>query len=143
MFGYLWLSAISFLCQGFNRLHRCKAQFILCRTMTHKLRKGRPLLSLVDLLAADLVLGLVQKVQHLLDNGLQGAAQVLPAVRLPNGRHVDKGGAPVAQVQRGVVGEVAQVPEEIGAVKHKKRQREAGTESGHCLLGVIRLEITT
>lgn len=62
------------------------------------------------LLAVDLLLFLVQELQHLVDDGLQRAAQVLPAVRLPERRHVDEGGAAAAQVQRRVVGEVTQVP---------------------------------
>lgn len=50
------------------------------------------------LLAADL-LGLVHELQHLLDDGLQCTAQVFAAVRLSKRRHVDEGGAAVAQVQ--------------------------------------------
>ncbi|TNN42706.1 hypothetical protein EYF80_047099 [Liparis tanakae] len=37
------------------------------------------------------------ELQHLVDDGLQRAAQVLPAVRLPERRHVDEGGAAAAQ----------------------------------------------
>lgn len=69
------------------------------------------------LLAVDLVLRLVQELQHLPDDGLQRAAQLLPAVRLSQRRHVDEGGAAAAQVQRRVVGEVAEVPEK----KSRKR----------------------
>lgn len=62
------------------------------------------------LLAVDLLLGLAQKVQHLLDDGLQRTTQVFPAVRLSNRRHMDEGGAAVAHVQRCVVCEVAEIP---------------------------------
>lgn len=63
----------------------------------------------VSVLAVDLVLGLLQQVQHLVDDGLQGAAQGLGAVRLAKRRHVHEGRAAPAQIQRGVVGVVTQV----------------------------------
>lgn len=62
------------------------------------------------LLAVDLLLRLVQQLQHLTDNGLQRTSQVFPAVRLPKRRHVDEGGAAAAQVQGCVVGEVTEIP---------------------------------
>lgn len=61
------------------------------------------------LLAVDLILSLVEKLQNFLDNGLERTTQVFPAVRLSERRHVDKGGAAAAQVQRGVVGEITEV----------------------------------
>lgn len=54
---------------------------------------------MVMLLAVDLLLGLVQQVQHLLDDGLQRTTQVFPAIRLSKRRHMDEGRATVAQVQ--------------------------------------------
>lgn len=72
---------------------------------------GRHLLVLVDvLLAVDLLLCLVQQLQHFTDNGLQGASQVFPAVRLSKRRHMDEGRATVAQVQGCVVGEITEIP---------------------------------
>lgn len=62
------------------------------------------------LLALDLLLGLVQELQHLPDDGLQCTAQVFPAVRLSKRRHVNEGRAAMAQVQRRVVGEIAEIP---------------------------------
>lgn len=62
------------------------------------------------LLAVDLLLGLVQKLQHLPDDGLQRTAQVFPAVRLSERRHMNEGRATVAQVQRRVVGEITEIP---------------------------------
>lgn len=62
------------------------------------------------LLAVDLLLCLVQKVQHLPDDGLQRSAQVFPAVRLSQRGHVNERRATVAKVQRCVVGEIAQIP---------------------------------
>lgn len=58
------------------------------------------------LLAVDFLFSLVQKLQHLLDDGLQRTAQVFPAVRLSKWRHVNEGRAAMAQVQRCVVGEI-------------------------------------
>lgn len=71
------------------------------------------------LLAVDLLFSLVQKLQHLLNNGLKRTAQVFPAVRLSKRRHVNEGRAAVAQVQRRVVSEIAEIP-----VREEKR---AGT----------------
>ncbi len=72
------------------------------------------------LLAVDLLLGLVQKLQHLPDDGLQRAAQVFPAVRLSERRHMNEGRAAVAQVQRRVVGEITEVPvREEGAASNE------------------------
>lgn len=51
-----------------------------------------------------------QQLQHLQHSGLQGSAQVAAAVWSAERRHVDEGGAAFAQVQRGVVGVVAQIP---------------------------------
>lgn len=62
------------------------------------------------LLAVDLLLRLVQKLQHLPDDSLQRSAKVFPAVRLSQGGHVDECRAAVAKVQRCVVGEVTQIP---------------------------------
>lgn len=62
------------------------------------------------LLAVDLLLSLVQELQHLLDDGLQRTAQVFPAVRLSERRHVDKGRAAVTHVQRCVIGEITEIP---------------------------------
>lgn len=62
------------------------------------------------LLAVDLLLGLVQELQHLPDDGLQRTAQVFPAVRLSERRHMNEGRATMAQVQRRVVGEITEVP---------------------------------
>ena len=64
-------------------------------------------------MTADLLLLLVLGLQHLPDDSLQGPAQVWPAVGLPNGRDVHKGGAPLAQVQRRVVGKVTEIPEQV------------------------------
>lgn len=61
------------------------------------------------LLAVYLFLGLGQKLQHLLDDGLQCTTQVFPAVRLSKRRHVDEGRATTAQVQRRVVGEITEI----------------------------------
>ncbi len=72
------------------------------------------------LLAVDLLLSLVQKLQHLPDDGLQRTAQVFSAVRLSERRHMNEGRATVAQVQRRVVGEVAEIP-----------VRKVRTESNH------------
>lgn len=72
------------------------------------------------LLAVDLLLGLVQKLQHLPDDGLQRTAQVFPAVRLSKRRHMNEGRATMAQVQRRVVGEITEVPDrEEGTASHK------------------------
>lgn len=62
------------------------------------------------LLAVDLLLSLFQQLQHSTDDGLQRAAQVFPAVRLSERRHVNKGRAPVAQVEGCVVGKITEVP---------------------------------
>lgn len=62
------------------------------------------------LLAVDLLLGLVKKLQHLLDDGLQRTTQVFTAVRLSKRRHMDEGRATMAQVQRCIVGEVTEIP---------------------------------
>lgn len=51
-----------------------------------------------------------QQPQHLQHSGLQGSAQLPAAVRSAERRHMDEGGAALPQVQRGVVGVVAQVP---------------------------------
>lgn len=68
-------------------------------------------LDLVDvLLAVDLILCLFQKLQHLLDDGLQCTAQVFSAVRLSERRHMNKGRATVAKVQGRVVGEITEIP---------------------------------
>lgn len=66
----------------------------------------------VLLLAVDFLFGLVYKLQHLLDDGLQRPAQVFPAVRLSQRRHMNEGRATMAQVQRRVVGEITQIPVE-------------------------------
>lgn len=58
----------------------------------------------------DLLLRLVQKLQHFPDNGLQRTAQVFPTVRLPQRGHMNKCRAAMAEVQRCVVGEVTQIP---------------------------------
>lgn len=58
----------------------------------------------------DLLLRLVQKLQHFPDNGLQRAAQVFPTVRLSQRGHMNKCRAAMAEVQRCVVGEVTQIP---------------------------------
>ena len=91
-FGYLWLSAISLGGEGWRGW----------------LASGGHLVEV--LLAVDLLLGLVQKLQHLPDDGLQRTAQVFTAVRLSERRHMNKGGATVAQVQRRVVGEITEIP---------------------------------
>lgn len=76
------------------------------------------------LLAVDLLLGLVQKLQHLPDDGLQRTAQVFPAVRLSKRRHMYEGRATMAQVQRRVVSEITEVPDrEECAASHKRRAR--------------------
>lgn len=62
------------------------------------------------LLTVDLLLRLVQKLQHLPDDSLQRSAQVFTAVRLSQGGHMDECRAAVAKVQRCVVGEVTQIP---------------------------------
>lgn len=62
------------------------------------------------LLAVDLLLRLVQQLQHFTDNGLQRTSQVFLAVRLSERRHVNEGGAAAAQVQGRVVGEVTEIP---------------------------------
>lgn len=62
------------------------------------------------LLALDLLLSLVQKLQHLTDDGLQCTAQVFPAVRLSKRRHVDEGRAAMAHIQGCVIGEITQIP---------------------------------
>lgn len=67
--------------------------------------------ALVDvLLAVDLFRCLVQQLQHSTDDGLQRTSQVFPAIRLSKGRHVNKGGAAVAQVQGCVVGKITEIP---------------------------------
>lgn len=76
------------------------------------------------LLAVDFLLGLVQKVQHLLDDGLQCTTQVFPAVRLFKRRHMDEGRAAMAQVQRCVVGEVTEIPFRVEGKKKKKFHEE-------------------
>lgn len=68
------------------------------------------------LLGVDLALRLVQKRQHLPDDGLQRPAQVFPAVRLSERRHVDEGRTAVAQVQGCVVGIITEIPEWDGKV---------------------------
>lgn len=60
--------------------------------------------------APDLLLRLVQKLQHFPDDGLQRAAQVFPTVRLSQRGHMYKCRAAMAEVQRCVVGEVTQIP---------------------------------
>lgn len=62
------------------------------------------------LLAVDLFLCLVQKVEHLPDDSLQRSAQVFPTVRLSQRGHVNERRATMAKVQRCVVGEIAQIP---------------------------------
>lgn len=62
------------------------------------------------LLAVDLLLCLVQKPQHLPDDGLQRTAQVFSAVRLSKRRHMNEGRATTAQVQGRVVGEITEIP---------------------------------
>lgn len=69
------------------------------------------------LLAVDFLLGLVQKLQHFPDDGLQCTAQVFPAVRLSKRRHMNEGRATVAQVQRRVVGEVTEIPVREESIK--------------------------
>lgn len=64
---------------------------------------------LVHMLAVVLLFRLVQQIQHLLYDGSQGTAQVLPTVGLPYGGHVNERRPPMAQVQRGVVGKVTKV----------------------------------
>lgn len=51
-----------------------------------------------------------QQPEHLQHGGLQSSAKLLAAVGLPEGGHVDEGGAALPQVQRGVVGVVTQIP---------------------------------
>ena len=68
-------------------------------------------------MTADLLLLLVLALQHLPDDSLQGPAQVRPTVGLPDGRDVYEGGAPLAQVQRRVVGEVTEISEAGGRTK--------------------------
>lgn len=93
MFGYLWLSAISLaLGEGWRGC----------------LASGGD--SVEVLLAVDLLLCLVQKLQHLPDDGLQRTAQVFPAIRLSKRRHVNEGRATMAQVQGCVVGEITEIP---------------------------------
>lgn len=65
------------------------------------------------MLAVDLLLRLVQKLQHLPDDSLQRSAKVFTAVRLSQGGHMDECRAAVAKVQRCVVGEVTQIPSSI------------------------------
>lgn len=83
------------------------------------------------LLAVDLLLRLVQQLQHFTDNGLQRTSQVFPAVRLSKRRHVNEGGATAAQVQGCVVGEITEVPME-GAHSHTTVTRP--TKHRHQLL---------
>lgn len=92
MFGYLWLSA--FFALGDRQRCGCASAGNLMEV----------------LLAVDLLLRLVQKLQHFPDDGLQRAAQVFPAVRLSQRGHVNECGAAMAEVQRCVVGEVTQIP---------------------------------
>lgn len=62
------------------------------------------------LLAVDLLLCLVQKLQHLADNGLQCTAQFFPAVRLSKRRHVYECRVAVAQVQGCIIGKITEIP---------------------------------
>ena len=61
------------------------------------------------LLAVELLLSLVKRLQNLLDDGLQCTTQVFTTVRLSKRRHVDESRAAVTQVQRRVVGEVTEI----------------------------------
>lgn len=76
------------------------------------------------LLAVDLLLCLVQKVQHLPDDGLQRSAQIFPAVRLSQRGHVNERRATMAKVQRCVVGEITQIP--VVGGKHNIQQLRFG-----------------
>lgn len=51
-----------------------------------------------------------QQFKHLHYGGLKSFTQVLAAVGFSKRRHMDEGGVTLAQVQRGVVGVVTQVP---------------------------------
>lgn len=87
------------------------------------------------LLAVDLLLSLVQKLQHLPDDGLQRTAQVFPAVRLSKRRHMNEGRATMAQVQRRVVSEITEVPDrEEGKASHKLRDRHVKGRTLLCCL---------
>lgn len=87
--------------------------------------------ALVDvLLAVDLLLCLVQQLQHSTDDGLQRTSQVFPAVRLSKRRHVNKGGATVAQVQGCVVGKITQIPIKV---KHSNNTVYCPTKRRHPL----------
>lgn len=72
------------------------------------------------LLAVNLPLSLVHKLQHLLDDGLQCTTQVFFTVRLSKRRHMNKGRAAVAQVQRGVVGKITEIPVKEGSTVFNK-----------------------
>lgn len=67
----------------------------------------------VSMLTVDLLFSLHQQLKHFLYHGLQSTAQCLRAVRFVEGGHMHKGRASPAQVQRGVVGVVTQVPGKV------------------------------
>lgn len=87
-------------------------QFLLFLVKAGETGRHRRADSVDVLLAVDLLLRLVQQLQHFPDDGLQRAAQVFPAVRLSKRRHVNEGRAAVAQVQGRVVGEITEIPVE-------------------------------
>ena len=82
-------------------------------------------------MTADLLFLLVLGLQHLPDDGLQGPAQVQPAVGLPDWRDVHKGGAPLAQVQRRVVGKVTEIPEQVE--EHREQSKWQDIRAGYRL----------
>lgn len=81
------------------------------------------------LLAVDLLLCLVQQLQHSTDDGLQRTSQVFPAVRLSERRHVNKGGAPVAQVQGCVVGKITEIPIKVQHSNNSSLPQQTQTPS--------------
>lgn len=95
---------------------------------------GRHLLAaLVDvLLAVDLFRRLVQQLQHSTDDGLQRTSQVFPAIRLSKGRHVNKGGAAVAQVQGCVVSKITEIPMKASNTVYRSSTRRHPLHCPRC-----------
>lgn len=69
-------------------------------------------------------LGLLQQLQHFLDDGLQRPAQLIGIVGFAQRRHVYEGRSALALVQRCIVREVAKVPDGVVG-------RESGPSRGH------------